>query len=351
MEFRWVGALPLLARLDLRDPQTLARVWILLEARTDRDEPVDPHMCSVYASAVAAAIGVADKTMLDDEPPAELTQMISAVLALNRPLGQSVRNVVAANLSWLIIRAQTWTEGHRESLVGDDGTDDLGAYTFEAYLQRGRPSRELLRRCEDRIWAAISTTPAAAHAHILHGMLWGVDGYDPATVMDKLAASGVERPVSDAAQWLWTAATRDPTLDIEPIVKFWEEAITRALSPENYEGFGNFATIDSIDDETWLDLTLKAAILCNTGVALPNRVAKRASHWPDDPRALRLVPALLRSKVALWYVYDIGRVGETCSATPVHRTRPPNPKSRSDSSSASSSRPARPRKLPDTRRW
>ena len=41
--------------LDLGDPQTLARVWTLLKARTDHDEPVDPHMPSVYASAVAGA--------------------------------------------------------------------------------------------------------------------------------------------------------------------------------------------------------------------------------------------------------------------------------------------------------
>ena len=154
----------------------------------------------------------------------------------------------------------------------------------------------------------MATAPAVAQVHILHGMLWGVDRYDPATVVSKLAAVS-DTAVSDAAQWLASAATRSTDLDFGSIQAFWESAVRTELPSKQYEAFGHFALAEEVDDEARLDLSLATARLCSSGLAFPEQVAQRAAEHVDDARALRLIAALLHSKLELWQVFEVGRLG------------------------------------------
>jgi len=76
-----------------------------------------------------------------------------------------------------------------------------------------------------------------------------------------------------------------------------------------YEGFGYFAAAERLDDDAWLDLTLATARLCSSGLEQASQIARRASEHPDDPRAAWLIAALLRSRLDLWEVFEIGRIG------------------------------------------
>jgi hypothetical protein len=93
------------------------------------------------------------------------------------------------------------------------------------------------------------------------------------------------------------------------MLDFWDAALDLELPSAEYEGFGDFAVVDGIDDDRWLDLMLRTAQRRETGLALPNRVAERAAGHADDSRALRIVTALLASRLDVWYLDDIGRVG------------------------------------------
>jgi hypothetical protein len=93
------------------------------------------------------------------------------------------------------------------------------------------------------------------------------------------------------------------------MLDFWEAALDLELPSTEYEAFGDLAVVDGIDDDRWLDLMLRTAQRCETGLALPNRVAERAAEHADDSRALRIVTALLASRLEVWYINDIGRVG------------------------------------------
>jgi len=193
-------------------------------------------------------------------------------------------------------------------LIGDEAPTKLGEYTFHAYLAHGKPSAKLLRRCPDELWKAMRSAPAAAQVHVMHGMLWELDGYEAGTVVTKLAAvSGTA--VSGAAGWLGMAAARSPDLDLKPAARFWEAALRTDLPAEQYEGFGHFAVVEELDDETWLDLVLPTAQVCTPGLALAGENARRAATHPDDARALRLVAALLRSRLEAWEIFNVGRTG------------------------------------------
>lgn len=301
-------ALPLMTRLDLSDPESQARAWALLHSIADPEEPAHLAGPTIYAAVIGTAIGIADMTSNQDEPPTRLVELMNTALVLKRPIAELVRQALGANLSWLLSRFPSWTNDHWDLLVGIEALDNLGVDTFEAYLARGRPFTDLLLRCREQIWDSMATTPAAAQVHILHGMLWDVDGYDPPTVVNKLAAVS-DTAISDAAQWLAFAVTRSTGLDPGPIRAFWGSAVRTGLPSKQYEGFGQFALAEEFGDEAWLDLSLATARLCSSGLAFPEQVAQRAAERADDPRALRLIAAVLHSKLELWQVFEVGRLG------------------------------------------
>lgn len=81
------------------------------------------------------------------------------------------------------------------------------------------------------------------------------------------------------------------------------------MPPAQYEGFGYLAAVEGVDDDAWLDLTLATARLCSSGLEQAHQIARRTSEHPDDPRAAWLIAALLRSRLDLWEVFEIGRIG------------------------------------------
>jgi hypothetical protein len=304
----WSTALPLLMRLDTEHLLTRTRIWALLEALLDPREQTEPHHPSTCAAVMGAVVGFADATM-SDAPPDQLLTILERALSFTGSSGRSVRSVIGANLSWLVHRANSWTDANWRLLVGDDAPEQLGDITFQEYLDRGRPHAPLLTRCPAEIWAAHDAGRESALRHILCGMLWRIDGYQPSEVLDGLLETSAGESVSNAAEWLARALAGSESLDIAPVLAFWEEATRRELSSSEYSGFGEFATVEAFDPDLWLRLTLQAATRCPTGLSFPSQIATRASQFPNNIRALRLISALLESRLELWSVYDIGTTG------------------------------------------
>jgi hypothetical protein len=296
-----------LHRVDLTQSATQTRAWVVLQRMADLDESADPTGPTIYASAILAAISITDALEVSGVPPAELGDLLEAALHVPRPLAEAVRSAIAANLNWLVYRFPSWTEQHWELLVGDSAPDRLGAFTFEQYLARSRPYDELLRRCREQMWAAMKTTPMTAQGHILSGMLRGIEGYEPATVLERMSALS-NKEVSDAARRLATAMQNSESLDFSIVRTFWVTALEAHLPAEEYEGFGYFALAESVDEGEWLRLTLAAAQQCTSGLEMAGQVARRAALQPNEPGAVRLLAALLKSKLEDWEIFDIGLI-------------------------------------------
>jgi hypothetical protein len=314
-------ALRLMPRLDLAELDVQRRVWALLRCAAHANNaperasadgtPGDAQTprYDTYTRTLAAAFSVADRVMLaNGPPPPELLSLLDEALALTKPRGLSARTAVAANLPWLMHRARAWTESNWDSLIGQAALDGLGVYTFESYLQYGRPYRPLLASHPELFWAALGSVPDSAQLHILHAMLWEVDGYEPAIVVEKLLVPS-RNAISEAAKWLALSASRSDELDIAPALTFWEAAIEREFDPAQYEGFGVFSLVDRLDDGRWLDLTLQTARLCDGRLAFPDRIGTRAAAIAADARAMSLVAALLSSELELWHIYQLGQSG------------------------------------------
>lgn len=64
-----------------------------------------------------------------------------------------------------------------------------------------------------------------------------------------------------------------------------------------------------VDDQDWLDLTLRTAALPSVNLAEPDRIAERAEEMATDDRSLELLGFLLGADPKAWELERIGEVG------------------------------------------
>ena len=152
----------------------------------------------------------------------------------------------------------------------------------------------------------MSRVPEHARRHILTAMVWGVEGYDPTSVLTILSAGG-DQQVSEAVQWLAFTASHSAGMPLDTATGFWRLVIEAQLRPNAYEGFGWLASVERLDPDMWLDLMLAAAHAAKGQLEQANHIASRAAEHPNDERAILLVTALLDADLKLWYLEDVGR--------------------------------------------
>jgi hypothetical protein len=188
--------------------------------------------------------------------------------------------------------------------------DSLGPATLDLYLEWGAPTRDLLTEQREEIVTALGRERhEEAVGHLLNGLLWEVPGLEPIAIADILVAAG-DREISYAGRWLgWELADESLALDIAPALDLWRELLSRDLPPTAYAGFGWMAVNPHIPDDDWLTLT-DTTVQATAGVIdEPGRVAERATHAPDDPRAARIIAALLAAGPKSWDIQRIGVLG------------------------------------------
>jgi hypothetical protein len=297
------------------------RIWaIIARASTRRSEPqafdtdadvkpIDHAINRPSMRSLEVGFSFAQNTAGDDGPaPAPILELVDEALRLGRPDGLHARAIIAPWLPWLTYHAPAWTEENWELLVGAEAPEDLGPATFDMYLERGRPYRAMLEAHRDLYAAALARVGEAARVHILTGMVWKADGYDPASVLGMLTAVDTAA-VSQAAQWLAFSASHSEDMPLETVIDFLGVALDARLAPKAYEGYGWLAIVERLDADAWLELTDRAAQAAGGALEQPQQIAKRAAQHPRDVRAIRIVAALLGADLKLWYLRDVGEVG------------------------------------------
>jgi hypothetical protein len=85
--------------------------------------------------------------------------------------------------------------------------------------------------------------------------------------------------------------------------------LSRELPAAVYAGFGWMAINPHVADDDWLSLTEATTSATAGAIDEPNRVAERASRAPADPRAARIIAALLADDPKPWDLQRIGEIG------------------------------------------
>jgi hypothetical protein len=296
------------------------RGWELIErAARRREEPpafdeqadLRPLQHAIFRHSMRAlsdAFVYAHATADGDSESERLLALLDEALDLEPPDGLHARAIIGRNLAWLAGRVPEWTRSRWSRLVGADAPPGLGPHTFDQYLEWGAPAAVLLTEYRDLYEAAVARVPDHARRHLLHALVWGLEGYDPAVVLEMLATAG-DSQVSEAIQWLAFGAFHQPEMRLERAIEFWQLALEGDLCASTYEALGWLSRVERIDSETWLDLTLSAAQAAHGQLDQANHVAERAAKHPHDERAIRIVAALLDADLKLWYLEDVGRAG------------------------------------------
>ncbi len=244
----------------------------------------------------------------DGEVDPKLLELLDECLALGPPAGLLGRAIIGSRLAWLRRVAPQWFAGNEGLILGDQAPADLGEITFAVYLEWGNPSEALLTEQRRRLIEALGG-PAAefARRHLLHGLIWGLDDFGPAGVCEILSAHGGES-LSEAAKWL-ALALEESSEGLESALALWRETLAHDLPAEGYTGWGWFALNKHVDEETWLELTLRTAERPDVNLAESEEIAKRAEPLAVDGRALRLLARLLEADPKAWELEGIGAVG------------------------------------------
>jgi hypothetical protein len=241
-----------------------------------------------------------------------LLDLIEDLLQLPRPAGELARAIIATRLPWLRHIAQDWFSETEDALLGGAAPEGLGELTFAVYLEWGRPTTELLEEQHGRIAAAlVGDTAEFALRHVLHGLFWERPGYGAADVRGLLA----DKPelFSDMARALALALTEgdedSPSPPPGPALALWREALEANLPAGAYAGWGWLVIAEVVDDQEWLDLTLRTAALPSVNLAEPDRIAERAEEMTLDDRVIELLGLLLGADPKAWELERIGEVG------------------------------------------
>jgi hypothetical protein len=295
------------------------RGWGLIERAVRRreeqpalGEPADkPLERAIYRRSMRAldnAFVYAHSTTDGDTEPQRLLALLDEALELEPPDGLHARAIIGRHLPWLAGHAPEWTRSRWDRLVGAEAPAGLGPDTFDQYLEWGTPAAAFLTEHRNLYQAALDRAPDHARRHLLHALIWGLDGYDPAAVLEMLIGAG-EDQASEAVSWLAFGAFHQPEMPHEHAIEFLRLALDRGLPASTYESIGWLSRVERIDGDTWLDLTLSAVTAAHGQLAQADDVAQRAAKHPDDDRAIRIVAGLLDADVKLWHLEDIGRAG------------------------------------------
>jgi hypothetical protein len=91
--------------------------------------------------------------------------------------------------------------------------------------------------------------------------------------------------------------------------RYWQAALAATLPSGAFPGFGWYAQITLLDQDDWLTMTEQTLARSGGGLDWADSVARRAAKSTHDPRALRIITALLRHPADPWDILMLVEVG------------------------------------------
>lgn len=269
-----------------------------LEAAINR-----PSMQALGAAFSHAKFAVRSKRQV----PQPFQELLEESLRLEGDTGLQARAVIATNLPFVWLHMAEWAQPSVDLLFGPDAPGGMGPATFDLYLKRAAPIKEMLTALDQHYSAAIKRGAERAADHVALGFLWDVGPWrDTTYLLDHL----LPRPesISEVGEFL-ARATLDTPESIPSAVAYWGAALEKELGSNALSGFGWFSMSKSLDDETWLPLMARTAEQANGAIGWAGKTAERASKHVSNPQALSLVASLLTRDADPWEASQVGEAG------------------------------------------
>jgi len=241
----------------------------------------------------------------------EALDLFDNALRIHGRDGEQHRAIIVPRLPFLIYIAPKWVDERTDLIFGDEAPDGLGQPSIDLYVRWGRPNRWIFERVRDGLIDAVGRSIDNAMASLLIAMLWRIHGYSVDEIVELIAGSGDEF-LSRAGETL-SRLLRHGDVDPDHLaiaVAFFQAVLLLERPPALY-GFGWFAELGDLDEDTWLGLTVAAARLAHGRLDWGHKVADRAAA-SDSERGLEILNYLVRGLADEW---DKGHVMEKSLAS------------------------------------
>jgi len=233
---------------------------------------------------------------------------LDRVLALEGADGAEHRAVLAPRISFLRYVAESWTSERMSLLYGEEAPHDLGEITLLLTLRWSRPTRWFLERFASRITRAGAAGGDQALEHVVVGMLWGVPGYEPETLVPVLAAADrLSAAGEDLGRLLQHGHPEQELLELARL--FWEQSLTSGS--RSLAGFGWMAEVEALEDATWLQLTRRTLEALAGVLDWSKAVADRAGEAAPSAESLDVLNLLVRMPGEPWQQRSVGETALT----------------------------------------
>lgn len=330
-----IRVLQKLADSDVGFASRMEQAWaMVLEAARDRTDessilsPRDDALqtainrpCTKALEAVISLMAYEFRASGTVRP--EALKVLDEVLLLPDWDGAEHRAIIAPRLSFLLHVAREWVEERAELLFGTEAPGELGQATVDLVVKWGRPHRWVFENARAPIIDAVGRRVENAMSALLIGMLWEVEGYEPAALTARLAQ--LDRTlISDAGDALGRLL-RAEDADVEHMkvgVAFWEAVLARS-DLNDLAGFGWWSEVTSLDSVEWERLTLETTKRTGGRLDWSHAVAGRAAQPPISVEGLDILNQLVRGQVDEWdrlqvietAIKALQAAGESLSAT------------------------------------
>lgn len=273
-------------------------------------EPLDKAANDPTMRALDAALSLAWSEAARGRPvEPRLLALLDRVLAVGGVIAHSWRALLSTHVGRLARFAPAWLSQHASTLFGPTADPELRQTAVDALLRFGRDGGRLW--LEEHYSAAIDEAlrlgVEGAAVLLLHQMLRGESGKDPATVVARLLRHNPAM-LSGSAMKLLPDEDDQPG-DLNQILAFWAAAVEQTTNRDALYGFGWFADLRGIPDEEWAARMLETARTAGGDLDVPHRIAERCLEVGATSETLELLLILLRGTSADYERYDIATAG------------------------------------------
>ena len=249
----------------------------------EHDPVHDPRFLAInqrntQALEVALLLALRNRETADGIPQAAIDLI---EWGLNQPgiEGAKCRSLIAPAVGALAVARPDWVESKKSLLFGDEA-GWLGQLTVDEAIRWGHPYRWLSANCRDSIYAAASRDIPRSLQWVLVAMLKNTEGYEPATVAERLGDR-----IPPACRVL------AELLDYQSIGDaIWDATADEFLGivlDKHPRAIGKLAYSQTMPHDKWVTLTLKALGKTNGRIEEADGVLRRIFDCPRTPGAAR----------------------------------------------------------------
>ena len=269
-------------------------VVYMLDNAGSHNTAADPRFLAINQAgtrAVDAALSLmAKEHQTAQTVRAEAAALVEWCLHKSGVEGAKHRAIIAPAASLLHHIMPDWFDQNRELLFGADAPGPLGQLTVDQAVALSQPWEWLLINYRDSIYDSAARGVKRSPHWLLLAMFHQVEGYEPATLMQRLG-----HRVADACTALAGLLNRFDEVTpghLEILGKFCEAVIAHR---DGYSApaLGSLAYADSLNHDTWTAITLKALDKTGGRIHQAHKIARRIFDKPATPDSASILTWLV----------------------------------------------------------